>query len=78
MGGKKSAKSVGITKDVHVHSLHIPICHTFTRRRYGHYHAQRSFGHQNIETTRIFTTAQLESQQNSVRLTRFCAMQPEG
>jgi integrase len=47
MGGE-NCKSVGITKDVHVHSLR----HTyaaFARRRHGYYHAQRPLGHQNLK-----------------------------
>jgi hypothetical protein len=74
---KTVAKSVGITKDVHVHSLRHTL-YAFARRRHGYYHAQRPFGPPNLETTlEYLQIAQLESQQNSAHLTHFCAMQPQ-
>jgi hypothetical protein len=67
------AKSVGITKDVHVHSLIILLL-----ERHGYYHAQRPFAEYktanlDLEYLPIFNS----SQQKFSHLTHFCTMQPQ-
>jgi site-specific recombinase XerD len=76
-GRKTVAKSVGITKDVHVHSLR----HTYATHLLEDgmdIITLKDFGPPKPETTlEYLQIAQLRVNKNSAHLTHFCTMQPQ-
>jgi site-specific recombinase XerD len=76
MGGE-NCKSVGITKDVHVHSLRHTYATHLLEDGMDIITLKDLLGHQTKTTLEYLQIAQLESQQKFSHLTHFCAMQPQ-